>query len=191
MASSTTPSTVTPSSIFDSKPRGGLSNRTIIIIASVLSASLVFVITIAVVHVVRKRWRSKSQAMREADIEASLQCARPPVLTIDTNLPRTHELQRSTRDPPVMNMDFEGQISQVPSISIQTPSLPPIMQHVPLTPLPMCTMSTQNSRVGRSATRHATRPPGVAGRSPTRSASQPPGIGGRGAGHIRRKAYGQ
>ncbi|KAH9871067.1 hypothetical protein J1614_006641 [Plenodomus biglobosus] len=185
MASPPPPSAATSSALFDSQPRGSLSHRTIIIIASILSASLVFTISLAIIHIIRKRRRKKAQTKQQADIETSLQRARPPVLTIDTNVPSIHEPQRS---PPghQMNSALARDIPPIPRIYINEPSLPPIEQHIPIAPVAMWP-THPSLQHGRSPKRNASIPAGVAARSPTRNASLPPGIGGRRSEHIRGK----
>lgn len=74
-------------------PRG-LSTRNIIIIAAALSGAALLTITLATIHCLRRRKSAAAEAQQRTDIENSLQRARPPVLAIDTSVPRV-EMQRS------------------------------------------------------------------------------------------------
>ena len=65
----------------------GISNQTIIIIVSILGSATILAILVGVISYFRHRRRRKANQERQQEIERSLQRARRPVLTLDTDLP--------------------------------------------------------------------------------------------------------
>ncbi|RMZ70054.1 hypothetical protein GMOD_00000095 [Pyrenophora seminiperda CCB06] len=151
-----------------------LSQPMIILIASLLSTAVALTVVLALIHYLRRRPQRHAQTQQRRDIESSLARGRRSVLTIDTDLPRGHDLQRytSTRTP----------VSEFPVVEINTnvPSMPmavaPAGAKNPA--LPERVFGEMGERSGleaglvRSATRKslASLPPGVGGRSLNRPA---------------------
>jgi hypothetical protein len=130
MSAETPPSTVNTSSIFDdntmsSSPRE-LSQRTIIIIASVIGAALILLVTVGIIHYNRLRRYRQAQETLQQDIERSLRRARPPVLAVDTELPRANELSRS-RSRATVPVSTQQQCKDLPPVPmVQVRNAPPV-----------------------------------------------------------------
>jgi hypothetical protein len=149
----------------DLQPRG-LSDRTIVIIASAITAAVILVIVIETIHCIRRRRRRQARQAKDKqqqDIEKSLQRARPPVLALDTDIPRVNEQQRSA-----------GSRIVAPILPVQTDIPPVSIVHVRSAPSAVhgpsvCVIGLGQSR-GRSATRNpiGAHPPGIAGRGISR-----------------------
>jgi len=74
----------------------GISNQTIIIIVSILGSATILAIVVGVISYFRHRRRRKANEERQQEIERSLQRARRPVLTLDTDLPIATQYRMST-----------------------------------------------------------------------------------------------
>ncbi|KAH7071831.1 hypothetical protein BKA63DRAFT_58405 [Paraphoma chrysanthemicola] len=95
VANLSTNPTSSPSSLpSDMYPRGIPKNLVIILVVLVPT---VFILTLimGIIHGIRKRNKRHLAAQQQDDIEKSLRLARRPVLTLDTDLPRANEMQRS------------------------------------------------------------------------------------------------
>jgi len=73
----------------------GISNQTIIIIVSILGSATILAIVVGVISYFRHRRRRKANQERQQEIERSLQRARRPVLTLDTDIPIATHYRRS------------------------------------------------------------------------------------------------
>jgi hypothetical protein len=156
---------ITPSSTWAKEglqPRS-LPECTIVIIASVLGVAVVLAVIIGAIHCIRRRRCRQLFAKQQKDIEKSLQRARPPILALDTDIPRLNERQRSA-----------GSRVTMPALAHQVEILPVPLVHVRSAPLSVqaplvCVTGLSHSR-GRSATRKplGSHPPGVAGRGISR-----------------------
>ncbi|KAH9880431.1 hypothetical protein IAQ61_000722 [Plenodomus lingam] len=177
-------------------PRGTLPHRTTVIIISILSTTLLFATILATIHLIRKRRRTKAKIAQSADIEATLQRARLPVLTLDTRTTasRTRGPQHSARALVSQHMHMAvGQVGTPVSLTrVRAPSLPlPLPLPLPLGDRHVHVAGVSRGPVrvlddkawrGRSPVRYASLPPGVGGRNRVRCASQPRGVGERNAG---------
>jgi len=141
-----------------------VSDRTIMILASILSAVVIFVLSATTVHLIRRRRRSQARARQQADIVQSLRRAQPPILTVDTNVPRVCDMQRdAVRSQTVVRP--KGKDTKLGTLPhLHTTTMTPINE----APLFMVESS-----------RRASSPSGICGGSSTRGSSHPPGIGGR------------
>ena len=73
----------------------GISNQTIIIIVSILGSATILAIVVGVISYFRHRRRRNANEERQQEIERSLQRARRPVLTLDTDIPIAIQYRRS------------------------------------------------------------------------------------------------
>jgi len=73
----------------------GISNQTIIIIVSILGSATILAIVVGIISYFRHRRRRKANEERQQEIERSLQRARRPVLTLDTDIPIATQYRRS------------------------------------------------------------------------------------------------
>lgn len=138
------------------QPRN-ISEQSFIIITSVLTATLILAIFIGVIHFVRCRHRrQEDEKHQQRDIEQSLQQARRPVLTIDTDLPRATDFMRPAGKATLPDLPIYSGAPPVPLVQVRT--APPTMH------------SSEMSALGPMRAHNATRnplgshPPGVAGR---------------------------
>lgn len=105
----------TQSSIAEDLNPQGISQQTIVIIASVLAAAFTLTIVLRAIHCVRRRRRRQADKKRyQHDIKKSLQRARRPVLTIDTDLPRANEFTRSAGAVASSGLLIRGDVPHVP-----------------------------------------------------------------------------
>jgi len=72
----------------------GISNQTIIIIVSILGSATILAMIVGVISYIRHRRRIKANEERQQEIERSLQRARRPVLTLDTDIPIATQYNR-------------------------------------------------------------------------------------------------
>ena len=72
----------------------GISNQTIIIIVSILGSATILAMIVGVISYIRHRRRIKANEERQQEIERSLQRARRPVLTLDTDIPIAAQYNR-------------------------------------------------------------------------------------------------
>lgn len=173
------PST-TSSSPFDNKTPSAspsLSRRTIVVIASVLSAAVIFVLAVATVHCIRSRRRSETHSKQQADIAQSLRRAQPPVLTLDINVPRLCDMQRDASRSQTSRRAMGRDVVLGPLPYLHASQTTPVhtTDHTSAAP-PLPT---------RSPVRSASKQPGVCSRLPTMGSSQPPGVNGRSPEHSR------
>jgi hypothetical protein len=142
----------------DLQPQG-LPKRTIVIIASAVGAAVVLAVIIGAIHCIRRRRCQQLYAKQQEDIEKSLQPAWPPILALNTDIPRVNERQRSA-----------GTRVTMPELIHQATVLPVPLVHTRSAPLSVQEPSVRVTRLGHSRGRSATRnplgslPPGVAGR---------------------------
>jgi hypothetical protein len=81
---------------FPSEPTNqGLSQKVIIVLAVTLSIVVSIAMILSVMYCYRVRSQRNVQKQHEADVENCLQRARPPMLALDTDIPRANEVQRS------------------------------------------------------------------------------------------------
>jgi hypothetical protein len=151
-------------SIDDLQPQG-ISEKTTIIIASALTAAIIMATVIGSIHCFHhRRRRQVEQKRQQQDIERSLQRARRPVLTLDTDIPRANEFMRSAGRPTLPNLSVHGDVVHPPLVQIRT--------------APPNSISSRMGALGAVRARSATRtssdwyPPGVAGRNTMRPINQ-------------------
>lgn len=112
-----------PSTSDDFQPRV-ISERTFIIVTSVLAATLILTILIGCVHFIRRRRRRQHGKNREQqDIEQSLQRARRPILTIDTDLSHAKDLTRPAIRATLPYLPGYSEVPSVPLVQVRTAPL--------------------------------------------------------------------
>jgi hypothetical protein len=84
-----------PSSLPNAVYPHGLSQSVVINLVSTIPTVFALAVIMGLIHCVRRRNKLKAQAQHQADIEKSLRMARRPVLTVDTDVARANEMQRS------------------------------------------------------------------------------------------------
>jgi hypothetical protein len=102
----------------------GVSKQTTIIVASILTTAIILATVVGTAHCIRHRRRRQANEKRQQDVERSLQRARPPMLTLDTDLPIARQFTRSVGHVAVSNLSAAVNVTHIPQIEARTaPSL--------------------------------------------------------------------
>jgi hypothetical protein len=90
----------------------------------VLAATIILTILIGSVHFIRRRCRWQHGKNREQqDIEQSLQQARRPILTIDTDLSHANDLTRPVIRATLPYLPRYSEVPSVPLVQVRTAPL--------------------------------------------------------------------
>ena len=108
-----------PSTYDDFQPRV-VSEQTFIIVTSVLAATLILTILIGCVHFIRRRRRQHGKDREQQDIEQSLQRARRPILTIDTDLSHAKDLTRPAIRATLPYLPGYSEVPSAPLVQVRT-----------------------------------------------------------------------
>ena len=114
-----------PSTSDDFQPRV-ISERIFIIVTSVLAATLILTILIGCVHFIRRRHRRQpghrqhGKNREQQDIEQSLQRARRPILTIDTDLSHAKDLTRPAIRATLPYLPGYSEVPSAPLVQVRT-----------------------------------------------------------------------
>ena len=145
---------------------GPLSQPVIVVIVSLVSTAVSLTVVLGVVHCLRRRRRRHKNARTQhrRDVEKCRARARRPVITVDTDVPRTRRLQNSTSTRTVPDFPLAGEsgnVSFVPMSQTQFGTKTPVLPE---------RFFGEGSQLVRNATRKplASHPPGVGGRNLSR-----------------------
>jgi hypothetical protein len=98
----------------------GVSKQTTIIVASILTTAIILATVVGTVHCIRHRRRRQANEKRQQDVERSLQRARPPMLTLDTDLPIARQFTRSAGHVALSDLSAAGNVLNMPQIEART-----------------------------------------------------------------------
>jgi hypothetical protein len=98
----------------------GVSKQTTIIVASILTTAIILATVVGTVHCVRHRRRRQANEKHQQDAERSLQRARPPMLTLDTDLPIARQFTRSAGHVALSNFSAAVNVTHMPQIEART-----------------------------------------------------------------------
>jgi hypothetical protein len=97
----------------------GVSKQTTVIVASILTTAIILATVVGTVHCIRHRRRRQANEKRHQDVERSLQRARPPTLTLDTDLPIARQFTRSAGHVAVSDLSIARNVTHMPQIGSQ------------------------------------------------------------------------